>query len=690
MRGLFVVGTDTGVGKTLVCQILMAGAPKGVRYWKPVQTGLADEPGDSAAVARVTTAAAVWDRGVRLQLPASPHHAAAVEHTRVVLDDLLALAKQAPEASAFVVEGAGGLLVPLCDRYLQADLIAALGLPVLLVASTRLGTINHTLLTLQALQARQMAVLGIVLSGPPDASAQTALRAHTGVPVLAEIPQLADTNREALRPWGQQLWTAPQLAALLPEPEPAPEPETERQARSSRREVAQEPRQRLSQPEPTAAPAAALWPPFTQTQTAPPPLQVASANGAFLTLRDGRQVLDGISSWWTSLHGHGHPKLVQAVQQQMHTLDHVLLAGCRHQPAEALAEALVARAPDGLAKVFFSDDGSTAVEVALKLAVQFAAQSGQPQRTRLAALQHGYHGDTLGALSVGDGDDWGYDFAPLRLPVLRLPAPSVQGLPTGQLLAPDNAAVDAALASCRSLFGQHGEQLAALVVEPLVQGAGGMRMHPPRFLQGLRQLCTQHGVLLIADEVMTGFGRTGALFACQLAGVAPDLLCVSKALTGGIMPLAATLATQRIFDAFLGDTAAVAFLHGHSFTGHPPACAAALASLALLEQEQTLQRIANMQEVHATALQQLAQHPQVASVRWLGQVGALQLRQGEGYFDIAAQPLLHRHALEHGLLLRPLGPVVYLLPPACTTPEQLQRAWQVVQAGLDLLPVQPT
>jgi adenosylmethionine-8-amino-7-oxononanoate aminotransferase len=552
----------------------------------------------------------------------------------------------------WVVEGAGGLLVPLNDHMLQADLVKALDLPAVLVVHTRLGAINHTLLTIDALRSRQIPLLGLVLSGPDSESLRTALVAHTAVPVLGQIPQLDQQDQDTLAAVGQTLWQHPLLQAVL-------------------------------QPQPVAAlpRTSAIWPPFTQTQLAPP-LAVRSAKGAWLTLQDGTKLLDGVSSWWTSMHGHGHPALVEAVRTQMATLDHVLLAGCSHQPAEQLAHELVARAPAGLMRVFYSDDGSTAVEVALKLAVQYAAQTGQPNRKRLAALAHSYHGDTVGALSVGDGDDWGYDFAPLRLPVLRLPAPCVSGLPTGPLSAQDEAAVDAALLRCSELLTEHGPQLAALIVEPLIQGAGGMRMQPPRYLQALRQLCTQHGILLVADEVMTGFGRSGALFACNLAGITPDLLCLSKALTGGIIPLAVTMATDAIYTAFQGDSAELAFMHGHSFTGHPPACAAALASLQVLEEEQTLARIAALQQVHQQALTELAALPQVAAVRWLGQVGALQLAGEESYFATSTSAQLRQFALQNGLLLRPLGPVVYLLPPACTTPQELARAWAIVADGL--------
>ncbi len=414
-----------------------------------------------------------------------------------------------------------------------------------------------------------------------------------------------------------------------------------------------------------------LWHPFTQHQGAPEPLAIASAGGSWLTLADGRRVLDGISSWWTNLHGHGHPRLVEAIARQAATLDHVQFAGCTHEPAVALAERLVALAPAGLTRVFYSDDGSTAVEVALKMALQTQSQRGRPERTGYVAFEGAYHGDTVGALSVGDPGLFASPFGPLTFPVARAPTPPAS-----------EAQVPAALAGLRSVLERESPRLAAVILEPMVQAAGGMRVAPPSFLRGVAELTRAHGALLIADEVMTGFHRTGPCFAVEHAGVTPDLLCLAKGLSGGLLPLAATLATEAVFEAFLDRDLKRAFLHGHSFTANPIACAAALASLDLLAEPATRQAIAALSEVHTRRLAAFATHPAVASTRTLGTLGVLELAtSARDYFDGAAAALARR-LLARGLLVRPLGPVVYLLPPYSTTAAELNGAYDALEAAL--------
>ncbi|MFZ4579737.1 MAG: adenosylmethionine--8-amino-7-oxononanoate transaminase [Myxococcota bacterium] len=413
---------------------------------------------------------------------------------------------------------------------------------------------------------------------------------------------------------------------------------------------------------------AAVWHPFTQAATAPEPLAVVAARGAYLELADGRRVLDGISSWWTNLHGHGHPRIAQAVARQVETLDHVIFAGCTHPPAVELAERLLLRLPDfgpeRLTRVFYSDDGSTAVEVALKIAFQYQAQRGKPDKRGFVAFQHGYHGDTVGAMALGDPEEYASPFAPLLFPVARVPTDDLRPL--------------------RDLLLKDADRIAAVVLEPMVQGAGGMRFQTREFVRGVADLCRAHDVLFVADEVMTGFGRTGKLFACEHAGVTPDLMCLAKGLTGGTLPLAATVATEKIYEAFLGPSAHTAFLHGHSFTANPVACAAGLASLDIFEQEGVLDRIAALEQTHAAELTALSSHPQVASVRWLGSIGVLELREeASGYFAVERGRKLARALLNRGILLRPLGPVVYALPPYATTPDELTRLWRTVGELLD-------
>ena len=434
-----------------------------------------------------------------------------------------------------------------------------------------------------------------------------------------------------------------------------------------------------------------LWHPFTQMKEheADPPVPVAGGEGCDLILGDGRRVLDGISSWWTILHGHGHPKLLGALERQGPKLDHVIFAGFTHEPALELAARLKAKLPPRLTRCFFSDDGSTAVEVALKMAFQAQQQRGQRQRTRFGALHGGYHGDTLGAVGVGELDNFLTGlFRPLLLRCERLEVPEDPRRELAADLSGWPARLEQARAAMRGFFAEHGEGLAAFIAEPLLQAAAGMRMWPPELLQELRAQCDAHGVLLILDEVMTGFGRTGTLFAHGQAGVEPDLLCLSKGLTGGILPLALTWASEEVYACFWGDYAeGRAFLHGHSFTANPMSCAVACASLALFDEEPVLARANEMGAALREAWSELARHPAVRRARHLGTVAACQVvdpATGAPFSTGTRFPWrFHRQALDHGLLVRPIGDCLYLMPPLSTPPARLRQA---VATLAELLP----
>ncbi|HXC17599.1 MAG TPA: adenosylmethionine--8-amino-7-oxononanoate transaminase, partial [Holophagaceae bacterium] len=408
------------------------------------------------------------------------------------------------------------------------------------------------------------------------------------------------------------------------------------------------------------------------------------AEGCDLLLADGRRVLDGISSWWTNLHGHGHPKLVSAIERQAAKLDHVMFAGYTHEPALELLARLTPRMPSGLTRAFFSDDGSTAVEVALKMAFQAQLQRGEKGRDRFGALRGGYHGDTLGAVGVGELDNWMTGlFRPLLLRCERLEVPEDPRCDLAGAGADWPAKLETAKADLHTFFDEHGQHLAAFIAEPLVQGAGGMRFWPAELLAELRAACTKHGVFLIADEVMTGFGRTGSFFACEQAAIAPDLMCLSKGLTGGILPLSLTWATEEIYASFLGRwEEGKAFLHGHSFTANPIACAVACASLALFDEEPVMARAA---EIHATlkeAWAELASLPSIRKARLRGIIAAAQVvdpATGEPHPAAARKGMeLHRRALDHGLFVRPMGDCLYLLPPLCTPPARIREAVAVL------------
>lgn len=398
------------------------------------------------------------------------------------------------------------------------------------------------------------------------------------------------------------------------------------------------------------------WHPYTQHAVETALLPVKRAHGADLELTDGRVVIDAISSWWTSLHGHGEPRLIEAMAEQARTLDHVVFAGATHEPAVGLGEELIRVAPLGLTRLFFSDNGSTAVEVALKMAFQRHVLDGHPERRVFVALEGSYHGDTFGAMSIGDPFPFFEPFAPLLFEVARVPTDA------------------GALERC---LDELGRRAAGVIVEPLVQGAGGMRMHSEEFLRAVRRATQERGLPMVADEVMTGFGRTGALFACQRAGVAPDLMALAKGLTGGLMPMAVTLATEEYFEAFLAEDRGRAFFHGHSFTGHPIGCAVARASLALtLERDvpACLDRIGGRIERRLAAA--LAGRRDVTDLRRTGGIVAFDLVDADGAnsgYLARRTPELRARAIEEGVLLRPLGNVIYAMPPACTDEARADR-----------------
>jgi len=392
--------------------------------------------------------------------------------------------------------------------------------------------------------------------------------------------------------------------------------------------------------------------------------------------------LDAISSWWVNIHGHSHPLIANAIAEQAARLEHVLFAGFSHEPAEELATRLGRIVPPSLRHIFFSDDGSTAVEVALKLAVQYWRNSGRPEKCRIVALEHSYHGDTFGAMSVSDDSPFTAAFESLRVPILRTHSASCARCPVGLTRA---ACHIECLHRLTHLLAEHGHEIAAVIVEPLLQGAGGMIVHPEEFLAGVRRLTAAHDVLLIADEVLTGFGRTGRMFACERAGIAPDLMCIAKGLTGGFLSLAATLTTDRVHDAFANGDRSRAFFHGHSYTANPIACTAANASLQIFDTEPVFERIASIENVHAQRLPALAAHPTVMDVRRIGTVAAIELNVPDAGYLSSLRPLLYQFFLDRGVLLRPLGNVVYILPPYVISPEQLHFVYDVIQDGLALV-----
>lgn len=394
-----------------------------------------------------------------------------------------------------------------------------------------------------------------------------------------------------------------------------------------------------------------VWHPYTQQQTAADPLPIVAGEGAWLIAEDGQRYLDATSSWWTNIHGHAHPRLVRALTEQASRLEHVIFAGVTHEPAVALAEQLTALLK--LDRVFYSDNGSTAVEAALKMAYQYWANRGE-SRKRFLILRDSYHGDTVGAMSVSGLPLFREHFADL-------------------------------LFNADFYDGTIDSDVAAVIVEPMVQGAGGMRVQTPEFLRAIEQSCRANGCLLIADEVMTGFGRTGRMFAHEHANIAPDIVCLSKGITGGFLPFAATVCSAAIHDAFLSEDASRTFFHGHSYTGNPLGCAVALESLRIFQDERTLER-ANVIGKHiARAIEPLKDLPHVRDVRGIGAIHAVELNNKGGYLSNVGERL-REAAWKRGVLLRPLGNVLYAMPPLCLTNDEATMLGNTMRELVESLP----
>ncbi|WP_425987615.1 adenosylmethionine--8-amino-7-oxononanoate transaminase [Afipia sp. DC4300-2b1] len=405
-----------------------------------------------------------------------------------------------------------------------------------------------------------------------------------------------------------------------------------------------------------------VWHPFTQHAVQPDPTLIARGEGAWLEAADGRRIFDAISSWWVVTHGHRHPRIVQAIKDQVDKLDQVIFAGFTHEPAEKLARHLVAITPPELEYVFFSDSGSTSVEVALKMALGYWRHLGA-KRSRILALEGAYHGDTIGGMSVGERGVFNAPYDPLLFDVERIPFP-VSGR--------EQATFDALAAACK-----RGD-VAALIVEPLILGAGGMLIYPPAVLAEMKRVCEVHNVLFIADEVMTGWGRTGTLFACEQAGIAPDIACYSKGLTGGSVPLAVTLCRAGIFDAHYSTDRSKTFFHSSSYTANPIACAAALANLEIWQREPVMDRINSLAAMHKERLARFRGDRRFADVRQIGTIAALDIVAKDAGYLADIGPRLYRGFLARGLLIRPLGNTVYLMPPYSTTASDLDQAYNAI------------
>lgn len=653
---VFVTGTGTGVGKTVTAAMLARGwaaeYKQEVVYWKPVQTGDDDDRGTVARVGGSSIRCA--PTCFSFALPASPDQAAAAEGREGPTVRALVAAwrdvvhpgdRQSVESPSrlCLVEGAGGLRVPLNERNeTWVDLLAVTGAPVLVAAASGLGTINHTSLTLDGLRARAIPVLGVVLCGPRHSANETSLRRmHPDVAFHALTS--ADPDDDACSALAR--FAAAQLDA------------------------------RAQAKIPTAwtkCDALHVWHPYTQHKTAAPPLPITAARGVYLTLADGKVLLDGTSSWWVNTIGHGRPEIARTLATQQQQLDHVLFAGATHEPGAALAAKLAALTGGELPRAFFSDNGSTAVEVALKMVYQRWVNRGDDTRRTFVSFRGSYHGDTFGAMAVAASAGFHGVFGPLLFKTLHADPCTIQ--PSAH--CPDGEAMlEERLDALDRMLATHRAPLAGIILEPLLQGAGGMTIQPQAFVEGVARLAKKHELPLILDEVFTGLGRVGAAFAYQRAGIGPDIVCVAKGLTGGNLPLAVTLAKSAVYDAFLSDERGLALLHGHSYTGNPIACATALTALAIMEREDLAGRARAMEARYTRWIGDLAEPLKLVNPRAIGGVLAFELpgTTGSDYFHPRAARV-GPVAAAQGLLLRPLGNTVYLMPPLVIAEDELDDA----------------
>ncbi|MCM8794643.1 MAG: adenosylmethionine--8-amino-7-oxononanoate transaminase [Candidatus Omnitrophica bacterium] len=670
--GLFVTGTDTEIGKTVVTAALAhAFTRRGMRVgvMKPVASGCFRKNGELVSQDAVLLAKASRTTDplssvcpYRFEPPVAP--AAALNGIQEI--SLEKIRKKFEESARrhdiVLVEGIGGLLVPLDREKTVLDMAKALRLPVLVVARAGLGTINHTLLTLQTARAAGLEVIGVVLNGfsaRPGLAEKTnprIIHSFGRVPIVGRIPRLPSPEPGRVARYLQ----VEKIARRLKTGNPLSNRDAARISRLDRKRI---------------------WHPFTQMREweREEPLIVQSAQGVYVTDTRGNRYLDGVSSLWVNLHGHNRPELNRAIRDQLEKAAHTTLLGCGNVPSAELADALVAIAPKGLTRVFYSDNGSTAVEIALKMAFQFCQQNGFPRRKKFVHFVNAYHGDTVGSVSVGGIDLFHKVYGPLLFKGFKLPAP----YPYRGVSAADS------LNGLERTLRRHHTEIAAVIVEPLVQGAAGMIVQPAGWLKKVERLCRRYGVFLIADEVAVGFGRTGTIFACEQEGVSPDFLCLAKGLTAGYLPLAATLTTEKVYKGFLGPYSSFrTFFHGHSYTGNQLGCAVALENLKIFRRERTIRRIQPKIRLLAQELKRFTDHPHVGEIRQRGLMAGIELVADKK--SRKPYPLEERVGIrvcrllrDRGILLRPLGNVIVILPPLAIFAGQIRFLCRQTLAAID-------
>lgn len=671
MRGVWIIGTDTEIGKTAAAAALLealALEDESPFYVKPVQTGVM--PGKEAPdLAACRSSGAPGASLAMLAAAASPELAARLEGRRLSAAELLeAWRRTVPEDAFVVAEGAGGLLAPLNDEETTLDLVQRTGLPVLLVVGNKLGCLSHAALTLSALEGAGVRAAGILLN---RARPESELDPGAGDDAENQRRFLKD-NARAIRRLGDA-HDAPLLADIAWQP-------GGRIPAQALREAARSLIACLDQDAETRRPMLKraldfdrrhLWHPYAPAVN-PPPVEFAlSAHGRTIVTAEHGPLIDGTSSWWCAPYGFGVPALAAALSRQAQRMAHVMFGGFTHAPAVEAGERLRALLPAPLSHYFFSDSGSVAIEVAQKMALQYWQAKGSPEKRRFLAPLGGYHGDTEGAMSVSDpqGMHARYRGALREHVFIERPASRF-----GEPFEP------ACLAPFERALREHEGELAGVILEPILQAAGGMHFYHPEYLRAVRRRCDEAGLLLIADEIATGFGRTGRTFACEHAGVVPDVMCLGKALTGGMLGLAVTAASEEVAAAVSGDASGGAsggaFIHGPTFMANPVACAAAAASLALYQSRDWCACVREMEAALRAGLEPLRGAPGVADVRALGAVGVVECDRAVKSAELS------RFFVSQGVWIRPFGRLIYLMPAYTTTEEELERLLGAVRRAV--------
>ncbi|MFH1798686.1 MAG: adenosylmethionine--8-amino-7-oxononanoate transaminase [Candidatus Omnitrophota bacterium] len=684
-KSIFVTGTDTGVGKTVVTGLLgRFFVEKGLNVitQKWIQTGCKDFSEDVYTHLRLM---GKKRRDIKnyledvspyaLKFPASPHLSALSENARIESEKIEKSFQNLTRAFDYVlVEGAGGALVPLNEETLIIDIVKKLHLPVLIVAENKLGAINHTLLTIEALKKRNIQIIGIIFNRISNRENEIILKDNlkivekiSKIKVLGELFYSEENEdlygefkligEEVSKNRDSDLFFFPSL-------------------NEKNRSLS------LFLPSLIQKDLKYIWHPYTQMKDCEfsPPIPIAKAEGIKLYDYDGKFYYDTISSWWCNVHGHNHPVIKAAIKEQLDRFEHVLFAGFTHKPAIDLAEKLVSITPKNLTKVFYSDNGSTAVEAAMKMSFQYWQNTGVLNKTAFLSLDRAYHGDTIGAMSVSGVDLFNKTFSPLFFKSYKTPSPHCYRCPEGK---EKNKCSLECLDRCEVILKENAKNIAAIIIEPLLMGAGGMIVYPAEYLKGISELARKYGTHLIVDEVATGFGRTGKMFACEHADIDPDFMCLSKGITSGYLPLGATLTSEEIFNAFCEDYEKLkTFYHGHTFTANPLAASAAIASIGLFEQEKSLKRVSAINERIKSFLREISDLPIVGDVRDIGVVGAVELvknKKTKEPFGLEERMgyKIYQKGLKNNLILRPLGNVIYFFLPLCVSDNELREIFSI-------------